>query len=188
MCGNANSQNLLDLKFSPLLKFGRKSLNSILEPRSFTRTFELNKRFKKVQQQFTEDSTFFCDVKGAGARSKIVPKSVHELRPGDIDIVGAIGDSLTSGNGILAVDTLQLLLEGRGQVWSIGGQNSWRKFLTIPNILKEFNPKLYGYPENNYGNADEKSSRFNVATLGVSLSHFSKWFNDSLLSQLPGND
>lgn len=26
-----------------------------------------------------------------------------------------------------------------------GGQGNWRKFLTLPNILKEFNPKLVGY-------------------------------------------
>lgn len=110
---------------------------------------------------------FFCDVKGPGARSKTIPKSVHELRPGDIDVVGAIGDSLTAGNGALAVDVLQVLLEGRGQSWSIGGQGTWKQFLTIPNILKEYNPNLYGYPVNDHGNADQKSSKFNVASAGV---------------------
>ena len=42
---------------------------------------------------------FFCDVNGAGARSRSIPTSVHKLTPGDIDIIGAIGDSLT-GNKI----------------------------------------------------------------------------------------
>jgi len=31
-------------------------------------------------------------------------------------------------------------VENRGVVWSIGGQYDWRKYLTLPNILKEFNP------------------------------------------------
>lgn len=28
---------------------------------------------------------------------------------------------------------------------SLGGQGTWRQYLTLPNILKEFNPKLVGY-------------------------------------------
>lgn len=28
-----------------------------------------------------------------------------------------------------------------------GGEGSWRKFLTLPNILKLFNPKLVGFSE-----------------------------------------
>lgn len=42
------------------------------------------------------------------------------LRPGDIDIIGAIGDSLTAGFGILATNPLQILLENRGMSFSIG--------------------------------------------------------------------
>ena len=84
-------------------------------------------------------------MNGPGARSEEVPKSVHKLTPGDIDIVAALGDSLTAGNGILATDPLQILVEGRGMSFAIGGQANWRKFLTIPNILKEFNPKVYGF-------------------------------------------
>jgi hypothetical protein len=90
------------------------------------------------------------------------------LRPGDIDIVGAIGDSLTAGSGALALDVLQVLLEGRGVSWAIGGQGSWRQFLTIPNILKEFNPNLYGYSIGEQSSSYQKSSRFNVAEPGVS--------------------
>lgn len=71
--------------------------------------------------------------------------SVHKLRPGDIDIVGAIGDSLTAGNGALATNILQVVIENKGVSWSIGGQGSWHKYLTLPNILKVFNPNLYGY-------------------------------------------
>lgn len=79
-------------------------------------------------------------------RSPTAPNSVNELRPGDIDIVGAIGDSLTAGHGAMATNILEVMVENKGLSWSIGGQGTWRQFLTIPNILKEFNPNLYGYP------------------------------------------
>lgn len=48
-----------------------------------------------MQKEFADDQPFFCDTNGPGARSKTVPKSVHKLTPGDIDIIGAFGDSLT---------------------------------------------------------------------------------------------
>lgn len=67
------------------------------------------------------------------------------MRPGDIDIICAMGDSLTAGNGIFATNLLQIFVENRGASWSIGGQGNWTQYLTIPNILKEFNPNLYGY-------------------------------------------
>lgn len=109
---------------------------------------------------------FYCDVNGPGARSYQVPDTVHKLTPGDIDIVGALGDSLTAGNGILATDPLQILIEGRGMSFAIGGQADWRKFLTIPNMLKEFNPKLYGYSVSD-ANSFQKNARFNTAEPGA---------------------
>jgi len=99
---------------------------------------------QKVQPQFSPMDKFFCDVNGPGGRSPIPPMSVHKLRPGDIDIVGAMGDSLTAGNGALANNIVEVLIENKG-VSFMGGQANWRKFLTVANILKEFNPNLYGY-------------------------------------------
>lgn len=114
----ANSQNsLLDMRFAPFFRFGRETLNTLIKPRTFERGLELNVKNNKVQRQFSNDTQFFCDVYGPGARSKVIPKSVHQLRPGDIDVVGAIGDSLTAGNGAFALDVLQVLLEGRGVSW-----------------------------------------------------------------------
>lgn len=90
----ANSQKtILDLKFSPLLKLSRKILNTVAAPQNFSRALESNKRSNKVQFQFPENSTFFCDVQAAGARSKNVPKSVHQLRPADIDIVNILPEN-----------------------------------------------------------------------------------------------
>ncbi|XP_055607010.1 phospholipase B1, membrane-associated-like isoform X2 [Uranotaenia lowii] len=107
---------------------------------------------------------FFCNT--TGMRSSVPPNSVDKLRPGDIDIVGAIGDSLTAGNGAMATNILEVLVENKGISWSIGGQANWRQFLTLPNILKEFNPSLYGYPVKD-GVSTSKSSRFNAAEGGA---------------------
>ncbi|XP_014095915.2 phospholipase B1, membrane-associated [Bactrocera oleae] len=109
----------------------------------------------------------FCDaLNGPGKRSETRPTSVHRIRPGDIDIVGAMGDSLTAGNGIFATNLLHITVENRGMVWSIGGQGTWRQYLTLPNILKEFNPNLYGYSLKD-GLSTDRSSKFNVAELGA---------------------
>lgn len=125
---------------------------------------------QKVQREFKTEK-FFCDVDGAGRRSDIVPTSVHRLTPGDIDIVGALGDSLTAANGAFAVDGLQTTLEGRGVSWSIGGKENWRKFITLPNLLKEFNPKLYGFSTAADSLGFQKASRFNVAEPGAVSGH-----------------
>ncbi|XP_064544980.1 phospholipase B1, membrane-associated [Drosophila montana] len=109
----------------------------------------------------------FCDAEhGPGRRSAERPSSVHRLRPGDIDIIAGMGDSLTAGNGIFASNLGHVTVENRGVVWSIGGQYNWRKYLTLPNILKEFNPNLYGYSLRD-GLSTDRSSRFNVAELGA---------------------
>ncbi|XP_036326851.1 phospholipase B1, membrane-associated-like [Rhagoletis pomonella] len=109
----------------------------------------------------------FCDaLNGPGKRSETRPTSVHRLRPGDIDVIGAMGDSLTAGNGIFATNLLHVTVENRGMVWSIGGQGTWRQYLTLPNILKEFNPNLYGYSLKD-GLSTDRSSKFNVAELGA---------------------
>lgn len=90
---------------------------------------------------------------------------MHKLRPGDIDVVGALGDSITAGNGVMALNILQVPVENRGVTFA-GGQGDWRKFLTIPNILKEFNPNLYGYSTKD-GFSIERTSMFNVAEFGA---------------------
>ncbi|XP_014216310.1 phospholipase B1, membrane-associated-like [Copidosoma floridanum] len=99
-------------------------------------------------------------------RSLEVPKSVHQLRPGDIDVIGAMGDSLTAGFGIFATNLAQVIIENRGVTALGGGQGTWREFLTLPNILKEFNPSLFGYAVTD-AFTFEKGSEFNVAESGA---------------------
>jgi hypothetical protein len=54
-------------------------------------------------------------------RSAVRPTSVHQLQPGDIDVVAAMGDSLTAGVGAVGENIFNILsLENRGMSWSIG--------------------------------------------------------------------
>lgn len=49
---------------------------------------------------------------------------------------------------------------------SIGGQETWRTFLTLPNIIKEFNPRLIGHSLTD-SFTHQNESQFNVAEIGA---------------------
>lgn len=123
-----------------------------------------SRMLKRTQEKVHKSIKFFCDTNGT--RSETRPTSVHELRPGDIDIIGSVGDSLTVGTGSFSYFLPQLIVDHRGTSWSAGGKGTWREFLTVPNILKVFNPKLIGYA---YGDAvaEQRFSQFNVAEVGA---------------------
>ncbi|XP_041970511.1 phospholipase B1, membrane-associated-like [Aricia agestis] len=114
------------------------------------------------QRAFSPDTPFPCQDSVPWGRSKEVPTSVHRLRPGDIDVVAAIGDSLVAGSGALEEFALGAIVEHRGVSWCAGGDSTWREFLTLPNILKEYNPKLRGYSTGT-GEWLTKNARLNVA-------------------------
>ncbi|XP_067009243.2 uncharacterized protein [Anabrus simplex] len=99
-------------------------------------------------------------------KSSSPPTSVHRLRPGDVKVIGALGDSLTAANGAMAYSEEETRLNYRGVSAMAGGQGNWRMYLTLPNILKEFNPKLLGYA---LGALDASSpiSGLNVAQNGA---------------------
>ncbi|GMR39526.1 hypothetical protein PMAYCL1PPCAC_09721, partial [Pristionchus mayeri] len=80
-------------------------------------------------------------------RSKTVPKSVHSLRPADIDIIAALGDSLTAANGAgcEGEDVLGIAIQWRGLTFSLGGDKSLDEHISLANILKKFNPDVFGY-------------------------------------------
>ncbi|XP_060524049.1 phospholipase B1, membrane-associated isoform X2 [Cylas formicarius] len=101
----------------------------------------------RVQRSFPKSVPFPCkeSVRAGMGRSDRKPTSVHKLRPGDIDVIGALGDSLVAGNGALEEYALGTMIENRGVSWCAGGEGTWREHLTLPNILKEFNPNLTGY-------------------------------------------
>lgn len=96
-----------------------------------------------LQINKTEIPDFDCIVEKS--KHYIKATSVHKLTPHDIDIVAAMGDSLTAGFGACAYTLIDLFVECRGISWSIGGDDDIRKLITLPNILKEYNPNLKGY-------------------------------------------
>eukprot|EP01135_Chromosphaera_perkinsii_P012083 Nk52_evm21s2579 gene=Nk52_evmTU21s2579 len=71
-------------------------------------------------------------------------KHVRELRPGNVKVVMALGDSITAGFGIEGRRNRFLLnfYESRGKSWSIGGDEG---AVTFPNMLKNYSPDLVGY-------------------------------------------
>ncbi|GFS18649.1 phospholipase B1, membrane-associated [Elysia marginata] len=72
-----------------------------------------------------------------------VPTSVHRLHPRDIKVIGAVGDSLTAGRGA-SLGPLGLLLDFPELSWSIGGRAEFEKQITLPNIIRKFNPETVG--------------------------------------------
>ncbi|XP_031773302.1 phospholipase B1, membrane-associated-like [Apis florea] len=134
-----------------------------------TQNFVKNERVRaknegKLQSEIPMDTPFPCNV--TGGRSPTVPDSVHRLRPGDIDVIAAMGDSLTAGVGIFATNLIELLIESRGASFSIGGEETWRTYVTLPNIFKEFNPGLIGYAIGD-GQTYEPTSQLNVAEINA---------------------
>lgn len=97
--------------------------------------------------------------------SSSIPTSVHRLRPGDIKLVASLGDSMTAAFGAKASSIWFVFTEYRGISWSIGGDNDIQTDVTMPNILKIFNPKLMGYSVLT-GRATSSNSRFNRAVTG----------------------
>ncbi|XP_040055625.2 phospholipase B1, membrane-associated isoform X1 [Gasterosteus aculeatus] len=100
--------------------------------------------------------------------SPAIPNSVHELRPGDVKVVGAVGDSLTAANGVGAKTNNLLLVinEYRGLSWSIGGDKNITTVTTLPNLLREFNPSLIGFSEG-VGSEDSPKAFLNRAVAGA---------------------
>ncbi|XP_058254299.1 phospholipase B1, membrane-associated isoform X2 [Hemibagrus wyckioides] len=97
------------------------------------------------------------------APSDTVPASVHRLRPGDVNVVAALGDSITAGFGAKAKNLLQLPNEERGVSWSIGGDGILETVTTLPNILKKFNPNVFGFSRGR----SKRPNGFNMAVSGA---------------------
>jgi phospholipase B1 len=105
-------------------------------------------------------------------KSQETPTSVHQLRPGDIKVVGAMGDSLTAALGANAKTILGLLIEYRGRSWSIGGDKKLEKQVTMPNILKIFNQDVQGFSHGvDIAFVNEKGVGFNAAVSGQEANH-----------------
>ncbi|XP_067420899.1 phospholipase B1, membrane-associated [Emydura macquarii macquarii] len=108
-------------------------------------------------------SQLLCEDRAPSSSS---PVSVHALKPADVQVIAALGDSLTAGNGIDANTILDTNTEYRGLAWSIGGDASLKNVTTLPNILRQFNLNLTGY-STGIGGASESNAFLNQAVPGA---------------------
>ncbi|XP_034436673.1 phospholipase B1, membrane-associated-like [Hippoglossus hippoglossus] len=99
--------------------------------------------------------------------SDTVPMSVNQLRPADIMVVAALGDSLTVGTGAKAKNFFNINKEYKGVSWSIGGDKDLETVTTLPNILRKFNPSLKGFSTDQ---GLPKQKGFNMAAAGAKTS------------------
>uniref|UniRef100_A0A914W3D0 Triacylglycerol lipase n=1 Tax=Plectus sambesii TaxID=2011161 RepID=A0A914W3D0_9BILA len=76
--------------------------------------------------------------------STTVPTTAHSVRPADIKVIGALGDSLTAANGAGATNLDGMRNEYRGMAFPIGGDPSLETHVTLANILLKYNSKLFG--------------------------------------------
>ncbi|XP_047657809.1 phospholipase B1, membrane-associated-like isoform X2 [Tachysurus fulvidraco] len=101
--------------------------------------------------------------------SNTIPTSVHTVRPADIRVVGAVGDSLTAGNGVASTNLVAVLTQYRGLSWSIGGDSNLSTVTTLPNIMRVFNPELTGFSVRT-GKQNTKQAFLNQAVAGAKSS------------------
>ena len=112
---------------------------------------------------------FPCDVSLINALPSAT--NVHELRPTDVRVIGAIGDSMTAAlfakvSGVLGLLPSFIdkhLLEYRGVSWSIGGDSG---VTTLPNLIKRYNPSLSGYSVKT-GKEGTSNAAYNFAVSGA---------------------
>ncbi|XP_072285169.1 phospholipase B1, membrane-associated-like [Pyxicephalus adspersus] len=102
--------------------------------------------------------------------SPLTPTTADRVKPADVKIVAALGDSLTAGIGANATNVLQIPTEYRQFSWSIGGYGNISDVITLPNILKIFNPNLVGFAKRStlsYRPAELEAAGLNLAVTGA---------------------
>jgi len=120
------------------------------------------------------------------------PADVNSLTVADIDVVMAIGDSITAGFGMLASCIITVFRESVGTSWSIGGDYTSDELITIPNILKNYNPNLKGYSTGSrlYGFSSE-GTNLNAAISGSTANELldqAKWLVNAINDPNSGVD
>ena len=70
----------------------------------------------REQEKFIPQVKFPCHLH----KSPVVPDRVDRLRPGDVTVIAAMGDSLIAGNGALENTALGSFIESRGVSWAAG--------------------------------------------------------------------
>jgi len=106
---------------------------------------------------------FNCPITG---RSNPRPVDARKLLPGDIDVVITLGDSIAAAFGALADSIFRVFTEYRGYSFSTGGETDLDAFVTLPNIIKKYNPNVKGFSIGN-GDQDSSNAMLNIAVSGA---------------------
>jgi len=96
-------------------------------------------------------------------RSPTPPTLAREVKPGDIDLVCGMGDSLTAGFGALATSFFDLFTDYRATSFSTGVHQDLN---TLPASLLTMNPGLTGFSIDS-GPWDSPGARLNIAVTGA---------------------
>ncbi|XP_065487748.1 phospholipase B1, membrane-associated [Caloenas nicobarica] len=136
------------------------------EAEPFLRTYK-NSNYTYPNQTPNYGSQLLCEDRSP---SSPPPTSVHSLKPADVKIIAALGDSLTAGTGIASDSLLDLGTEYRGLSWSIGGDASLENVTTLPNIFREFNGMIMGYSTGT-GSENDSNAFLNQAVPGAQAEH-----------------
>jgi phospholipase B1 len=91
------------------------------------------------------------------------PTNARRLKPGDIDLVIGIGDSLTAAFGADATNFFNLFTDYRASSFSIGLSSV---MTTLPTSFQVYNPNIAGFSVGS-GNANSPNARLNVAESGA---------------------
>ncbi|KAM5129988.1 phospholipase B1, membrane-associated-like [Mantella aurantiaca] len=123
--------------------------------------------------------------------SPLTPITADRVRPADVKIVAALGDSLTTAIGANATNVLQIPTEYRQFSWSIGGYGNISDVITLPNILRIFNPNLVGFSKRStlsYRPAELEATGLNLAVTGTNTYIFPEQVRHLIdtLKTLPG--
>ncbi|CAJ0572389.1 unnamed protein product, partial [Mesorhabditis spiculigera] len=90
-----------------------------------------------ISSAFNNRKTFSCPkIK----TDLLTGTSIGDLSPEDVGIIASMGDAVATGEGLWP----QTDIEFRGAAFPIGGDATIDGLVTIPNILREFNPRLTG--------------------------------------------
>ncbi|WKY11592.1 hypothetical protein Q1695_003289 [Nippostrongylus brasiliensis] len=94
--------------------------------------------------------------------SPSVPTDVNRVRPADIKVIAAMGDSIMVGSWAPNyVDDKSIIVPGNS--FAIGGDQTLKEHITLANVMREFNPSLIG-ASHGYG---YDNTEFNVAFSGM---------------------
>ncbi|ELU02977.1 hypothetical protein CAPTEDRAFT_121773, partial [Capitella teleta] len=103
----------------------------------------------------------------------------HELRPADVKIIAALGDSITAGHGVGAENLIAVVSQNRGEVWSHGGDESLEfPVITLTNVIRKFSPAVRGYSFCGSTTLNVRKSAFNLAEAGARNVHLPQQTED----------